>query len=180
MNVEALNNIWSQIKLLKSDVYVVNGNLAIGATADLNIVRCMYVYNPYNLMISTCKTNLDNFLKGKEELEYVPYFLNFLMKKCKYLSMMRAYTRPNFTIDNLREDEAFEGINNGWKTSNGVYKYGINNVFMSLYKSLLGMNKGDIVQLNVYEQQYNYICIFTIFKKKEKVVIDHFVNYLKV
>ena len=94
MNVEALNNIWSQIKLLKSDFYIVNGNLAVWATADLNIVRCMYVYNPYNLMISTYKTNLDNFLK--EQSEYKKHFqevlsnlpINLVHKNTKLISLL--------------------------------------------------------------------------------------------
>lgn len=180
MNVEVLNNIWNQIKLLKSDVYVVHGGLAIGATSDLNIIRCMHIYNPYNITISSTKGNIGNTIKGTEDLWYVPYFDFTLNNKANFLATLTSQTWPTISIDNLREDESFEGINDGWKTSNGVYKYTTNGLFVSLYKSLLSMNKSDMVQLNIYDMGKTFICVFTIFKKKEKTVINHYVNYLKV
>lgn len=86
---------------------------------------------------------------------------------------------PTFEYCNIHEDEYFMDIIKA-KTSQGSRMYTINNYTMSLYPSLIKVNKGEKIDLRIYDEStLSFVGRFTVYKKN-KNIIEYYIRFLRV
>lgn len=181
MELELLNKLYQQAKKLKCAIIYIDGQIAYGSTIDFSILNIMNIENPYNIKIcvnmEAIKTMIDTECINKKAL-FIPYFYNNIVNKLSKIQNWVNNITP-LIVNNIRELDDFNSFEN-YKSKDGVFFFRIQGYTLAIFKTLLNINKNDVVDLFIYDNGSPlYIADFCI-KKNKKMTIHHYLQYLKV
>lgn len=192
-----MNNITKEFKLfidivknLKSDyIYILNDRVysVIQNTIIKSSINNLYSYlngiyeidvlSLINIFDIHKESNKDIFIYGNiiycndvqimfKQSQFINTSLNLILK-----------TPPIYSNTDLREDDIFNSIISG-KVADGASLFIIDNKYpMTIYGSLLNVNKSDTVELKIYNiDNISFLSVFTVNKKKFE--IDTYVRFM--
>lgn len=139
--------------------------------------------NPISTTFTILKNAKEAFNNNDiEEIKFDKHISIFL--KNKY-SMIDNYSETYY-VEDLKNESVIQDLMNS-KAADGQFKLkifnGINKYLLTLFKGIIPLNKPDIVSLSILEKENNNIDFFArfdIYKKKNKIFIEEYINYKKV
>lgn len=164
MKLELLNKLITLINKTKCDIIVIEGNMIYATDSKYSILKTIEI--PYTDIIIA--TSLDCIKWSIENNQEHPnLFVHYCYTKIHYLiNRIVQYQQLPMTVNenDIRQNEDFEMINQ-YKASDGVMIYRTNGYCISIYKSLLNLNKPDKVNIKIYDNILFFLSHFTIIKK---------------
>ena len=204
--IEILNEMLNLAKQLKSEYVLINGNLAIGVDIHCNIMKTMKFDKVYHRTGFLVK-NLGDFLKELKKINSNNLIINnnilrsFLIETTtglsiqisdnrlddyilnKYIEIQAFINKSDFLVNDTVElndcTEFIERLN--MKTKDGSKILNIHGYPLTVYSSLLPVNKNDEFNVTIYDNSKEiptFLCKYNV--KKKNNVISVFVNYLKL
>ncbi len=169
-----------------SEIYFDIGNTLIVNRKDFDTITCY----PIVVDMITVKGVLLDYPKADPiivtQSELCPSEL--IYKKWKVLKekydILKLSNKEEILVENIRHNPEIERMLSN-NAASGVYilKY-FNKYYITIYKSLLSVNKADDLLMTIYDNVENhpdmFIVKFTIIKKKEKFNIDIYFGYRKI
>lgn len=192
-----MNNITKEFKLfidivknLKSDyIYILNDrvysviqNTIIKSSTNnlygyLNGIYEIDLLSLINIFDIHKESNKDIFIYGN-----IIYCndIQIMFKPSQFINTSLSLilkTSPIYSNNDLREDDIFNSIISG-KVADGASLFIIDNKYpMTIYGSLLNVNKSDTVELKIYNiDNISFLSVFTVNKKKFE--IDTYVRFM--
>jgi len=200
LNKQQLKELITEAKKIKSDIIYIrpDGNiygtdinffhLKSSTTSILGFELCYlskdmdaFIKNIDDIAVEKIIINGINMIAENGAVVQVlnPFSINEINNKIIRLSYM--INNPIiYTNESLQEDDVFQSIIS-LKTSDGSTIYKIDYIYMmSVFKTLLPINKGDKVLLNIIDiGQERFLSNFTVVKKKNVIInIYYIMRYL--
>lgn len=198
ITLDLLKQLLGDVKVLKSE-YVTYQNSALIGT-DMNVIYLKLTatstdYSLYGIRGFNVK-NMSVFAKECSDNDILRLYGNTLVNTVNghsvqisdiktdeaiFLSANNLVSgNPVYTVE-LTEDEIFNKIISG-KTGDGATIIYVGGYPVSLYSTLLPINKGDKTTIEIYNNgptEPTYVAKFII-EKKKKQIVDVYVRYLKI
>lgn len=190
---------------LKSAIVMIDGNVIYGTDPSFTYLKSINFQNLYDskIVLLYSVNDMKAFIKGttmpdqlkikNNRLESIDgnnisiFNHDWYMRFANMILMKNNIDSPmnNRTIlyqnENIRDDSNFENLLK-YKSGDGIGIYKINNRFaLSIFNSLLPINKDDTVGLTIYDMDcYKFLARFSIYKKKIKNTINIYIMYLYI
>lgn len=200
----AFTELKNNLKYLKGAKYVqAYKDMIIGCTGDFVIYKTVSISTQFNGELFTAG-DIDLFSKSKAtsrvegpanngytflyedgyyESNYAfndPYNANCIFNRMNLAigEIRRSESGQGIIYESIHEDERFQSILAN-KADYGESLYIKDNFIMTLFSGILGVNKGDKVDLIIYDCPYNnsFLADFII-KKNSKVQVHNYIRYM--
>ena len=198
ITLDLLKKLIEEVKVLKAEYVSYQNNVLIGT--DINVIYLKLTetsidYSLYGIRGFNVK-NIALFIKDCLENDLLRVYGNTLVNARSGNSVQISDIKtdetiffsannlisgdPRYSVE-LTEDEIFNKMING-KTGDGATIIYIGGYPVSLYSTLLPINKGDKTTIDIYNkgpEEATYVAKFTI-EKKKKQIVEVYVRYLKI
>jgi len=178
INIDDFINLLDTIKLIKSDLVVTTNNLVIGTDIDFNILRTIEFNETFP--ITAFNWNEVNYAI-KNNLSFNTYdamIYSNIINKLDNVNQIKSTINPKIYNNVHENDDLINCLSK--KAAEGASKFNIDNYLLYIWNGLLNKNKGDKIDIYIYDLSSDlYLVEFIIYKNK-KITVHQYVKSFKL